>query len=81
MGSCDNMAFTTKDSDNDIWYDNCAQAFTGAWWYSNCHHANLNGIYYRKSDLPSPFGKGINWKEWRGHYYSMKTVTMKIKAL
>ncbi|KAI3374967.1 hypothetical protein L3Q82_021492, partial [Scortum barcoo] len=35
--------WTTIDSDNDIALGNCALTHRGAWWYKNCHLANLNG--------------------------------------
>lgn len=35
--------WTTIDNDNDIALGNCALAHRGAWWYKNCHLANLNG--------------------------------------
>ncbi|EDV98330.1 GH23053 [Drosophila grimshawi] len=28
--------FTTRDYDNDKYKGNCAQNYTGAWWYNNC---------------------------------------------
>lgn len=37
--------FSTKDRDNDIAVTNCALSYKGAWWYKNCHRANLNGKY------------------------------------
>lgn len=37
--------FTTIDSDNDIALGNCAFTHGGAWWYKNCHLANLNGKF------------------------------------
>ena len=39
------MLFSTKDVENDIWDQNCAQTFKGGWWYKNCLRSNLNGLY------------------------------------
>lgn len=33
------------DNDNDIALSNCAIMHRGAWWYKNCHLANLNGKF------------------------------------
>ena len=69
-----NMAFSTKDRDNDIWSSNCAVRFTGAWWYSNCHHSNLNGKYLgRKSD-----NRGALWDGFRSSL-SLKFTEMKLR--
>jgi len=33
-----NMKFSTFDRDNDLYITkNCAEAYTGAWWYKACH--------------------------------------------
>nr|XP_027233515.1 techylectin-5A-like [Penaeus vannamei] len=69
--------FTTKDRDHDWSTVNCAETYKGAWWYTGCHATNLNGPYLRGSHVS--YADGINWADWHGHYYSMKTVTMKIK--
>lgn len=66
--------FTTKDRDHDSYYVNCAVKFTGAWWYSACHFANLNGLYGSSEQ-----GKGINWYTWKGYHYSAKKAEMKIR--
>ncbi|XP_075840565.1 ficolin-2 isoform X1 [Microtus pennsylvanicus] len=69
--------FSTKDQDNDQGSSSCAQRFHGAWWYSDCHASNLNGLY-----LGGPhksYADGVNWKSWRGYNYSYKVSEMKIR--
>ena len=70
-----NMAFTTKDRDNDRdSYGNCAVQWSGAWWYNNCHNSNLNGKYVgHKSD-----GQGLKWNRFRGGL-SLKFTEMKLR--
>ncbi|XP_028403352.1 microfibril-associated glycoprotein 4-like [Dendronephthya gigantea] len=75
----ENMAFTTKDSDNDLFNENCAVKFKGAWWYNKCHHSNLNGDYHQSALVQ--YGNGIIWYEWKGYYFSLKHVSMKIRAV
>ena len=72
----DNMAFTTKDKDNDGGSDvNCAVLYTGAWWYNACHNSNLNGNYHgrEKNDY-----KRVMWATFRGGL-SLKFTEMKLK--
>ncbi|CAG2254816.1 unnamed protein product [Mytilus edulis] len=72
------MMFSTKDEDNDINYlDSCSQVFKGAWWYSNCHRANLNGEYL--GGHHSILGIGIVWPKWTGMFYSLKSTRMMIE--
>ena len=71
------MEFTTKDSDNDKYSGNCAILYKGAWWYNGCHSSNLNGIYHHGQH--SSYADGINWYTWKGHYYSLKSTSMKIR--
>ena len=72
-----NQQFSTKDQDNDDRSDACAQAHTGAWWYSRCGNVNLNGVYY--SGPNSPRWKGVFWYHWKGPGYSLKATEMKLR--
>ena len=76
--SANGRKFSTFDYDNDTWPQNCAVSFHGAWWYKNCHNANLNGKY-----LNGPHDSradGVNWYQFKGHYESLKTTEMKIRG-
>ncbi|XP_028410529.1 ryncolin-2-like [Dendronephthya gigantea] len=70
-------SFSTKDSDNDGHAINCAVKFVGAWWYDVCHRSKLNGLYHHGAH--SSFADGINWRTWKGYYYSLKSTAMKIR--
>ncbi|XP_022809850.1 microfibril-associated glycoprotein 4-like, partial [Stylophora pistillata] len=71
--------FSTKDQDNDSWGGHCAVTFKGAWWYEDCHHSNLNGLYHRGKH--SSYADGVIWRHWIGHYYSVKRAEMKIRPV
>ena len=48
--------FSTYDRDNDNRSGgNCAETYTGAWWYHSCHNSNLNGKW-QAVDY-----KGLTW--------------------
>jgi ficolin len=76
----DSMLFSTKDRDNDRSNTACAQLYNGAWWYNSCHQSNLNGGYLR-GPHPTIYAAGVNWKTFRGEYYSLKTSEMKIRPV
>uniref|UniRef100_A0A1I8Q8P2 Fibrinogen C-terminal domain-containing protein n=1 Tax=Stomoxys calcitrans TaxID=35570 RepID=A0A1I8Q8P2_STOCA len=74
-----NAMFSTQDRDNDVWHQNCAELFKGAWWFVRCFNSHLTGPYIRAS---SPVGyneRGIIWKSFHGPKYSMKFVEMMIR--
>ena len=70
------MYFTTKDRDNDWDSRNCAQSYTGAWWYKYCYNSNLNGRYLGNKDD----SKGINWYHWKSNRLSMRRSMMTIRT-
>ncbi len=71
--------FSTKDNDNDKGARNCAKTYHGAWWYSSCHTANLNGLYYHPGGTPER-GKGVIWLTWKNSlYYSLKKTKMMVR--
>ncbi|XP_078664669.1 microfibril-associated glycoprotein 4-like [Branchiostoma floridae x Branchiostoma belcheri] len=71
--------FSTKDSDNDVHAGHCSRIYKGAWWYYQCHHSNLNGLYHLGAH--SSHADGVNWYHWKGHRYSLKRTTMKIRPV
>ena len=72
-----NMAFTTKDRDNDRRGSNCAVSYTGAWWYNSCHNSNLNGKYLGDTTSTT----GVNWYHWKNADVSLKFTEMKLRPL
>ncbi|XP_026989218.1 tenascin-N isoform X2 [Tachysurus fulvidraco] len=68
--------FTTMDSDNDIALGNCAFTHGGAWWYKNCHLANLNGKFE-----DNRHSMGVNWEPWKGHLKSLDFTEIKIRPV
>jgi len=70
--------FTTWDNDHDdIANDNCAVIYKGAWWYTSCHSANLNGAYLNGPH--TSYADGVEWLSWSGYYDSLARTEMKIR--
>jgi hypothetical protein len=71
--------FTTKDVSHDQVdpSNNCAMQYKGAWWYTSCHSANLNGLYL--NGVHTSYADGIEWRTWTGYYESLGKVEMKVR--
>ncbi|ELU01304.1 hypothetical protein CAPTEDRAFT_101530, partial [Capitella teleta] len=78
MANHNGMQFSTKDQDHDPWSRvNCAHK--GGWWYNHCHHANLNGLYLNGAYTSNY--DGMDWNQWKGHFYSIQFTKMKIRPI
>ncbi|XP_007907142.2 angiopoietin-related protein 3 [Callorhinchus milii] len=74
--------FSTRDRDNDLLDDiNCAEDYSGGWWFSNCGDANLNGRY-SKTRLKGKVErrKGLFWSNWKGRFHVVKSTRMMVRA-
>ena len=70
--------FSARDNDNDRNSRNCARdIYPGGWWFNNCFHAHLNGVYHQNPSIS--YAKGIVWRSWKGWYYSLKFTEMKTR--
>ena len=49
LGRHHKMKFSTKDKDQDTYGNSCAQQYTDAFWYVDCHSVNINGQYFEGS--------------------------------
>ncbi|XP_050963964.1 microfibril-associated glycoprotein 4-like [Labeo rohita] len=72
--------FSTFDKDQDVYEHNCAKTFLGAFWYSNCHNTNPNGVYLWGDD-PTYYAIGNVWSAWKNYNVGMKSISMKIKPV
>jgi ficolin len=68
-------AFSTKDRENDVASNICAISYTGAWWYHDCYHSNLNGKYFGNV---IEF-KGVVWYQYKKEHLSLKFTEMKLR--
>lgn len=68
--------FTTYDQYNDTDDDNCAEIYSGAWWYGSCPMANLNGL--NLNGQHASYADGIEWRR-NVYHYSYPSVSMMIR--
>ena len=55
------MKFSTFDADNDRHASvNCADQYKAGWWFMDCFHASLNGVYHSGGKITIR-GTGIHW--------------------
>ena len=71
-------AFSTIDKDNDEHSTNCAEVYSGAWWYKGCHTSHLNGLNHGTGES-TPYGTGIGWRGFNGLHDSLKSDVMAIR--
>ena len=72
-----NMAFSTKDRDNDRYHGiNCTEGWTGAWWHDSCQYSNLNGKYLGEQYN----SQGVRWYYFRSRNLSLKFAEMKLRS-
>ena len=73
------QSFSTRDQDHDINdASNCAVSYSGAWWYADCHSANLNGLYMGPNQEDA---KGMVWYYFENSYKVLKSSEMKIRHI
>ena len=78
------MSFSTRDHDNDASsYSICTERYNAAWWYNDCTETNLNGKWFTKAKVDEGYqmdlSQGVTWDSWRGPFYSLKRVEMKVR--
>lgn len=76
----DGMPFSTRDRDHDNrYYDNCAEVYSGGWWFNDCFESHLNGKFYQFGSHQDYFQRdGMMWNTIHS-YSSLKFVEMMIK--
>ena len=78
MARHNGASFTTRDHDRDTWSGgNCATSYGGAWWYTDCHNANLNGKYVNHRPDSSGASR-LSWSDG-SHWQHYTKVQMKIR--
>ena len=77
-GNLNGMQFSTLDRDNDRSSGNCAVSYQGGWWFNNCHHSNLNGLYLNgQSDT-----RAVTWLYFNataGSWLTLRYSDMKLR--
>jgi len=78
LSSHNGKPFSTKDRDHDASDFNCAEVFTGAWWFKNgCFNSHLNGKY-QAAGGSFPLYVGPVWQGFNG-VKAVKFAEMKLR--
>ena len=84
--ACDALAyqnganFSTRDNDNDRSPMNCAQEYTGGWWFNDCKEpnlTNLNGLFPDKNGTESK--ETMRWGSWQDDKGNIIYSVMKLR--
>ncbi|XP_062865674.1 microfibril-associated glycoprotein 4-like [Trichomycterus rosablanca] len=67
--------FATFDRDVSSW----ALSYEGGFWFASYLRANPNGVYKWGNGVPAY--TGVHWYDWKGNYYSLKSIEMKIRRV
>ncbi|KAG5854197.1 microfibril-associated glycoprotein 4-like [Anguilla anguilla] len=70
------VTFSTFDHGS---YSYTADRYHGGFWFTKTVYANPNGLYKWGRHLEAR--TGILWIGWKGYYYSLKAISMKIRPL
>ncbi|KAM4600166.1 microfibril-associated glycoprotein 4-like [Fundulus diaphanus] len=72
--------FATFDHYLHAGTENCPKLFLGAFWYWRCYYGNPNGVYLWGAD-GSKYEVGVIWYSWKGSFYSLKAISMKMRPV
>ena len=73
MAIHNDMQFSTYERDNDMdTVRNCAEQFTGGWWYNKCLLVHPTGTWGSREHI-----KGIMWRRITGNNENLSSITMK----
>ncbi len=80
----DGQRFSTYDRKLDLMdAHDCAVYHMGAWWYKACSTCHPTSKYYQGGSYSNANNDGMQWRSWSkhegDHYYSMKTLMMKLR--
>uniref|UniRef100_A0A4W5M2R5 Microfibril associated protein 4 n=1 Tax=Hucho hucho TaxID=62062 RepID=A0A4W5M2R5_9TELE len=79
MSFSNGMKFSTYDNDQDTWSDSCARRRLGAFWFGGCADTNPNSLYAPPTASSFTY-VAVYWFHWKGLYYSLKSISFKIRA-